>query len=63
MLICFMFTGKDCFDVKQLVDTVYDIEEEKIDIDEIEEDKDEIIDDTDEGKYIIVFRRNYRNYR
>ena len=48
--VCFMFTGKDYFDVQQLVDIVYDIEEGKIDIDEIEEELDEIIDDTDESK-------------
>ena len=48
--ICYMFTGKDFFDVQQLVEVVYDIEEGKVDVDEIEDDMEEIIDDTDEGK-------------
>ena len=54
-----MFTGKDYFDVQQLVDIVYDIEEGKIDIDDIEEEIDEIVDDTDEGKDIIKGSRMF----
>ena len=42
--IYYMFTGKVLFDVKQLVEVVYDIEEGKIDVDEIEDDRDELID-------------------